>query len=83
MNVVVRAVIDIVDVLVVTKVVDVGVVLVLVAGGVDVTAVVVEGRRVDVGIIVDPPPASRSSIWKLTSARVGDEIGRASCRERV
>ena len=73
MNVVVRVVIDIVDVFVVTKVVVVGVVLVLVVGGVDVTAVVVEGRRVDVGIVVDPPPDSGSSIWKLTSdVGVGD-----------
>ena len=73
MHVVVRAVIDIVDVFVVTKVVVVGVVLVLVAGGVDVTAVVVEGRRVDVGIVVDPPPDSGSSIWKMTSdVGVGD-----------
>ena len=86
MNAVVRAVIEIVDVLVVTKGVDVGVVLVLVVGGVDVTVVVgvavlawiaeavaVEGRRVDGGIVADPPPASGSSIWKLTSdVGVGD-----------
>ena len=45
MNAVVRAVIEIVDVLVVPKVVDVGVVLVLVVGDVDVTAVVVGRRR--------------------------------------
>ena len=86
MDVVVRVVVDIVDVLVVTKFVVAGVVLVLVVGGVDVTAVVGvtllawiaesvvgEARRVDVGIVVDPPPASGSSIWKLTSdVGVGD-----------
>ena len=75
MHVVVRAVIDIVDVLVVPKVVVVVVVLVLVlgVGVVDVTAVVGEGRRVDVGVVVEPPPDFGASIWKLTSdVGVGD-----------
>ena len=67
MHVVVRAVIDIVDVLVVPKVVVVVVVLVLGVGVVDVTAVVGEGRRVDVGVVVDPPSDFGSSIWKPTS----------------
>ena len=73
MHVVVRAVIDIVDVLVVPKVVVVVVVLVLGVGVVDVTAVVGEGRRVDVGVVVEPPPDFGASIWKLTSdVGVGD-----------